>query len=51
MLFLAEMVNYYDWEGNSSFYMPLLILNGLTVCFRTLKLKKYYKRPSTFDVN
>ena len=51
MLFLAEMVNYYEWSGSSSFYMPLLIMNGLTVCYRTLKLKGYYRRPSTLDVH
>ena len=50
MLLLAEFVNFSKWKGNCYWYMPLLVLNGVTVCYHTFKLKRYYTQPTSIEV-
>ena len=50
MLLMAEFVNFMKWTGNCYWYMPLLVLNGFTVCYHTFKLKRYYTRPTNVQV-
>ncbi len=48
MLILAEVSN--KWKGNQHFYMPCLLMCGLTICYKTFKMQKYYTEPSKFEV-
>ena len=50
LLFLAEFISWSQWTGNCYWYMPLLIINGLTVCYRTFKLKCFYSEPTEIEV-
>ena len=50
MLILAEVLNLAKWGGNCYWYMPLLIFNGLCICYHTFKLKRYYAKPTQVEV-
>ena len=36
MLIMAEIAN--EWKGSRYFYMPCLVVSGLTICYKTFKL-------------
>lgn len=50
MLSTAELISWSQWSGNCYWYVILLFLNGLTVCYRTFKLKSFYSEPTKIEV-
>ena len=50
MLSIAELISWSQWSGNCYWYVPLLFMNGLTMCYRTFKLKSFYAEPTKIEV-
>ena len=51
MITTAELINHHKWDGNSFWYLPLLIANALVTFYHAYRLKKqYYTVPVKIEV-